>query len=92
MADDEWLHKVGPAQWVVLSQDRNFHAIEAEAEAIKQHSIRCFYLPCASKHRWVSICSFVRHHERIMDMATTNSSPFIFELKGNDRFYEVPLT
>jgi hypothetical protein len=91
MPDDEWLNIVGPARWIVLSQDRHFHAIEAEAAAVKQHGIRCFYLPCASEDRWVSVCDFVRHYERMVELAVTTESPFIYELKGNGRFYRVPL-
>jgi hypothetical protein len=91
MPDDEWLSIVGPRNWVVLSQDRKWHTIEAEAAAIKQHKIRCFYMPCASEHRWVSMCSFVRRYEKMMDLATNEPAPFIYELKTNGRFYEVPL-
>ncbi len=89
--DDEWMNVVGPRGWISVSQDRKWHAIEAEAAAIKQHRMRCFYLPCASEHRWVSLCSFVRRHEKMMELASTTPAPFIYEMKGNGRFYEVKI-
>jgi hypothetical protein len=36
---------VGAAQWVVLSQDRKWHEIEVEAQAVKQHDLRCSTCP-----------------------------------------------
>jgi len=91
MPDDQWLEIVGQRRWVVLSQDRKFHTVDAEAAAIKQHNVRCFYLPCASEDRWVSLCHFIRRHERIMALARSETAPFIFELKANGQFYPVRL-
>lgn len=91
MPDDEWLAIVGPRKWVVLTQDRKFHVIDVEVAAIKQHNVRCFYLPCASDDRWVSLCHFVKRHEKMMQIAHTKGGPFIWELKNNGQFYEVSL-
>lgn len=91
MPDDEWLGIVGPKRWVVLTQDRHFHTVPIEAAAIKQHGVRCFYLPCASQTRWVSLCSFIRRYEKLIHMATDNAAPFIFELKSTGRFKKIKL-
>lgn len=91
MPDDEWLAIVGPRRWVVLSQDRKYHLLENEMLAIKQHSIRCFYLPCASEDRWVSLCHFVSRYGKIMEIARTQQPPFIYEMKGNRQFYKIRL-
>ena len=91
MPDDEWLSVVGPRQWVVLSQDRKFHVRENEAAAIKQHSVRCFYLPCASESRWVSLCHFVRWHVKIGEKANSEAPPFIYELKSSGHMRKVIL-
>ena len=91
MPDDEWMEIVGPRGWVVLSQDRKFHVRENELLAVKQHNIRCFYLPCASDDRWVSLCHIVRRHEKMMELAVTIPPPFIYELKGNGRLYKVKI-
>lgn len=91
MPDDEWLAIVGPRKWVVLSQDRKFHVRDNEAAAIRQHKVRCFYLPCASEDRWVSLCHFVRRYEKIIELAESQPAPFIYELKGNGQFYKVRL-
>ena len=91
MPDDEWMNVVGPAQWVVVSQDRKWHTVEAEAAAIKQHGLRCFYFPCASESRWVSLEHFMRRHERMQHLSRTIAAPFIFHLKNNGQFYRVPL-
>lgn len=91
MPDDEWLSVVGPRKWVVLSQDRKYHLLENELLAIKQHAIRCFYLPCASEDRWVSLCHFVSGYERMQELARTEKAPFIYEMKGNRQFYAIKL-
>lgn len=91
MPDDKWLEIVGQRRWVTISQDRKFHLLEAELQAIKQHSVRCFYFPCASQDRWYSLCGFIRRYEKMMSLAQAQSAPFIYELKGNGRFYPVPL-
>ncbi|WP_181176009.1 hypothetical protein [Mesorhizobium sp. B2-3-4] len=58
MPDDEWMEPVGAAQWVVLSQDRKWHEIEVEAQAVRQHGLRCFICPALidGKH-WQALCS-----------------------------------
>lgn len=89
MPDDEWLDIVCRRKWVVLSQDRKFHVLETEAAAIKQHQGRCFYMPCASEDRWISLGHFVRRHQRMMGLARSEAVPFIYELKGNGQLYRV---
>jgi hypothetical protein len=91
MPDDEWLSIVGPRKWVVLSQDRKFHLLENEILAIKQHSIRCFYLPAARENRWTSLCHFIWRHEKMQQLARTQSAPFVYEMKRNRQFYKVKL-
>jgi hypothetical protein len=91
MPDDEWMGIIGPRKWVVISQDRKWHKIEAEAAAIKQHGLRCFYFPCAGDERWVSLSHFVRRHGRMQELARTVAPPFIFHLKRNGQFYRVQL-
>ena len=75
----------------VLSQDRKFHLFENERLAIKQHSIRCFYLPTANTNRWISLCHIVSRYEKIMEFARTKPAPFIYEMKNNRQFYSVKL-
>jgi hypothetical protein len=91
MPDDEWMSIVGPRKWIVISQDRKFHLLDNELLAIKQHSIRCFYLPSARENRWTSLCHIVWRHTKMLDLARTISPPFIFEMKGNRQFYRVKL-
>jgi hypothetical protein len=91
MPDDKWLAIVGAKGWVVLSQDRKFHVRENEAAAIKQHAVRCFYLPCVSDDRWVSLDHFVRRHTKMQELTRSRAAPFIFELKNNGQFYRVKL-
>lgn len=87
MPDDEWMGIVGPRGWVVLSQDRKWHVRENEREAVRQHSLKCFYFPSAN--RWQSLCQIIGKHEKMMEIVATNDGPFIYELKGNSRFYKV---
>jgi hypothetical protein len=89
--DDEWLGKVGPKKWVVLSQDRKWHRVESELAAIKQHNIRCFYLPCASEPRWFSLCLIAKIHEKMMELANEEPAPFIFDITKKGKFQMVDL-
>ena len=91
MPDDQWMGVVGPRQWIVLSQDRHFHLRENELLAIKQHAIKCFYLPCANEDRWVSMCHIASRYGKIMELARVNSGPFVFEMKDNRQFYRINL-
>jgi hypothetical protein len=91
MPDDEWLSIVGPRKWVVLSQDRKFHLLENGLLAVKQHSIRCFYLPSVKEDRWTSLCHFVWRNEKMRELARIQPGPFIYEMKGNRQFYKVKL-
>jgi hypothetical protein len=91
MPDDEWMGIVGPRKWIVLSQDRKFHLLENELLAIKQHSIRCFYMPVAGQNRWDSMCHIAWRYNKIQEIARTAAAPFIFEMKANRQFYRVTL-
>jgi hypothetical protein len=89
MEDDAWMGIVGPRKWIVLSQDRKFHKLQAELLAIKQHSIRCFYMPMARENRWTSLCHIAWRWEKMQQIARNETPPFIYEMKGNRQFYKV---
>ncbi len=89
MPDDEWLEIVGKRGWVVVTQDRKFHMIEAEKMAVIQHKVKCFYLP--SNGRWEALCSIIQKHKKMIELSVTLDAPFIFELKGRNRFYNIKL-
>lgn len=91
MPDDEWLADVGKKKWVVIGQDLKWHLIASEAEAIKQHRVRCFYLPCANEGRWDTLCNVVKHHRHMIELANSVDPPFIFKLKKNGRFSRVQI-
>ena len=91
MEDDQWMAIVGPRRWIVLSQDRKFHKLQAELLAIKQHAIRCFYLPMARENRWTSLCHIAWKHEKMQEIVRTQPAPFIYEMKGNRQFYKIKL-
>jgi hypothetical protein len=91
MPDDKWMDIVGPRRWVVLTQDRKFHKLEAELLAVKQHAIRCFYLPMAKQDRWLSLCHLASRYGKMQSIAREQRPPFIFEMKQNRQFYEVKL-
>ncbi len=89
--DDEWMHTIGPRGWVVVGQDWKFHIRDSEKEAIKQHSIKCFYLPGSGSTKWETYCRFVRSHQRLIRRAEEEAAPFIFDLKANGHLKAVPL-
>lgn len=91
MPDDEWMAIVGAKGWIVLSQDFKFHKPEFEYEAVKQHSIKCFYLPDATARTWKTLCALTRSHERMMQRCLSTPAPFIFRLNANGRLTQVNL-
>lgn len=84
MPDDEWLEIVGSRGWVVFSHDRKFHSEATETAAVQQHSIGCFYLPCANEPTWDKLTIFVRVFGRILKIVENQSPPYVYDvnLKG----------
>jgi hypothetical protein len=70
----------------VLSQDRKFHELQAELLAIKQHAMRCFYMPMAREDRWTSLCHIAWRWEKMQEIARDQPPPFIYEMKANRQF------
>lgn len=90
MNDDDWLAVVGSKGWVVLSQDRRFHIRDAEIEAIRQHNVKCFYLPGADQKAWFLAKRFTRAFDRFVKICETVPAPFVYELLGNGQIRRVP--
>lgn len=91
MPDDEWMERVGPKGWVVISQDWKFHIRDVEIAAVKQHKIRCFYLPGSGATKWTTYCQLIRSHLRLMQLAATEDAPFIFDVKKNGHLKRIDL-
>jgi PIN like domain len=91
MPDDEWMAVVGPRKWICISQDRKWHLVPSELLAVKQHAMKCFYLPTAQTDRWITMCHIASRHKRIQDLARANVGPIVFEMKANRQFYKVKL-
>ncbi len=89
MGDDEWMAVIGPRDWVVLSQDRKWHVIDAEREAVRQHKLRCIYLPDGD--RWELLCLFTRYHGKIIGAVEGKTGPLIIEVKRNGLIREIAL-
>ncbi len=83
------MNVVGPRKWICISQDRKWHLNDSELLAVKQHAMKCFYLP--NIDRWTTLCHFVSRHEKIMSLARANNGPVVFEMKANRQFYPVKL-
>lgn len=76
--DDFWLRTVGESDWIVFTQDYNYHTKPTELFAIRQYKIGCFYLWGASASRWEQMRSFARAYDRIIDAAISTPKPFIY--------------
>ncbi|TNF20892.1 MAG: hypothetical protein EP318_09215 [Rhodobacteraceae bacterium] len=83
MPDDEWMEIVGEKDWVVLTQDIKFHLINHEIEAVRQHGIRCFYFPDGNSGMWKTLCTFIKCHNKILELSHETQPPFIFRVHGN---------
>ena len=91
MPDDEWLAKAGDRGWVVLTQDYKFHkpGFEHELEAIKGHSVQCFYFPCAKETMWEAICVFSRVHLKVIAKTHDSGGCFIHSIGKNGKIRSV---
>ncbi len=83
MPDDKWMEVVGPRGWIVFSQDWKFHIRDVELEAVKQHNIKCFYLPGSGATKWATYCQLIRSHARLIEIAQNEAPPFIYDVKRN---------
>lgn len=91
MPDDQWLTDVGEKGWIVFSHDRKFHKEEAEAMAIRQHGMGCFYLWGAEASSWEKLRSFVRAYDRILSAVENTQRPFIYDVAKNGTMKQVQL-
>jgi hypothetical protein len=89
MPDDAWLSLVGANGWIVLSQDRKFHINEAEIEAIRQHNVKCFYLPGADEPTWALARVFTKAFDSIVKVAQSESAPFVYDVGKSGRLKRI---
>lgn len=89
MPDDVWLEIVANRNWIVLTQDLKFHVLEAERQAINQHSVRCFYLPGANDGMWQTLCTLTRIHRKILELSVSTPAPFIFAFSVSGRYKRI---
>lgn len=89
MADDEWLEIVGQRGWVVFSHDRKFHSEATETAAVQQHSVGCFYLPCANETTWEKLRIFIRTFSRILEIIEAESPPYVYDVQASGRIKRV---
>ena len=59
-------------------------------EAIRQHSVRAFYLWGGSAPKWEMMRSFAHAYPRIIEQAAA-PGPFIFRVSEKGRLHAVPL-
>ena len=90
MPDDEWLEIVGGKNWIVITQDRKFHRIENEKLALVQHGVKCFYFPNANDGLWLTLCTFIKFHHKILKSAQESAAPCLFDVKGTGRIVNIP--
>lgn len=82
--DDVWLNRVGQRGWYVISQDRRFHANEAEWDALMRHQIGV----CP---RWWTFKLLVSRYDRIVEMMRSLPRPFLLRLHRNGRIVHVQI-
>ncbi len=89
--DDVWMATAGAKQWTVIGHDKKFHLISAEATAVKQHNLGCFYLARASGPMWDKCMLFMRAYDRMIELAKNTPRPFIYRVAANGRISRVKL-
>jgi PIN domain-containing protein len=89
MPDDEWLADIGKRGWIALSFDRRFHRQDPAENAIRQHGVGCFYLWGAQAPIWDTVRFFVRHSDKIMNLAEKSERPFVFRLSASGEVHSM---
>jgi hypothetical protein len=90
MRDDQWLEICGKNGWIVFSHDQKFHSITAEAMAIKQHNVGCFYLPGATLKTFDKVQLFFNAYARIASLAA-GTRPFLYRVMPSGKINSVRL-
>ncbi len=88
--DDTWLNQI-ERDWIVITQDYNFHNKQNELYAIKQHRIGVFYIWGAEARQWDILRCFARAYDKIIKTALSIEKPFIYRVIECGRLYEVKI-
>ena len=91
MRDDQWLEICGRNGWIAFSHDQKFHTVTAEAMAIRQHNVGCFYLPGASVPTFEKVQFFFKAYARITAVAALVSRPYLYRVMPSGRIQQVTL-
>jgi hypothetical protein len=91
MRDDAWLEICGRNGWIAFSHDQKFHTITAEAMAIRQHNVGCFYLPGASAETFYKVQLFLKAYQRIASLAVGSTKPFLYRVMLTGKIQPVRL-
>lgn len=91
MPDDRWLEICGRNGWIAFSHDQKFHTVTAEAMAIRQHNVGCFYLPGASVQTFDKLLFFFKAYSRIASLAAVSTKPFLYHVMPTGRVQQVRL-
>ena len=86
--DDNWLNQI-QSDWIVITQDYNFHNRQNELYAIKQHKIGVFYIWGAEERQWEILRCFARAYDRIIETSLSSERPFIYRVIKCGRLYKV---
>jgi hypothetical protein len=87
--DDIWLQTVGAQNWIVISHDAKWHNETAAAEAIRQHSIKCFYLYGSTSLMFFKLKSLTHNWEKISHKIKSEKGPFIYRVSVHNRLSKV---
>ena len=88
--DDNWLNKI-QNDWIVITQDYNFHNRQNELYAIKQHRIGVFYLWGAEARQWDIMRCFAHAYDNIINASISTERPFIYRIIKNGRLNKVAI-
>lgn len=89
VGDDSWLAPIGDLEWVVITQDHEYHNKPAELAAIKQHNVGCFYLWGRHAPKWRTVQCFARAYDRIINAVESTLKPFIFSVDEPGRLHRI---
>lgn len=91
ITDDEWLTTIGSKSWFAFSHDRKWHNELPALAGIKEHSIGCFYIWGAEASTWSKVCFFVRHQQKIHEVALNTPRPFLYYVRKDGALEKIPL-
>ena len=83
--DDVWLREVGERGWIVITNDQRIRTRQNERQALIDYAAGCFAFGQGNRKKWDTVRILARVWDGILEIAATESRPFIYVIHGDAR-------